>query len=271
MKGRKVRKKCKAEHRVKQSSIFIISTAWKSCNTTVDVAFIIDSSGSIARRNYVKIKTFVKYVARSFGISPSGSRAGIVLYSTSASVKAQFGQYPTTEEFVKAVDSLPHERGLTYIDRALNLAASQLFPRARKNVPKLAMLLTDGRQTDPLGTVNLREASAPLRNQGVRVVAFGVGKSINVRELRLTVERDEDVIIVMKFDDLINKVRTYTANLCQAAGKRNLINPEVWGGFESSVFDSEERIFSICFGTILNAAFQISTSVNFPKKRIPGA
>lgn len=194
-------------------------TAWKSCNATVDVAFIIDSSGSIARRNYEKIKAFVKYIARSFGISATGSRAGIVLYSTTASVKAHFGQYPTTEEFNKAVDDLPHERGYTYIDKALGVANWQLFPRARKNVPKIAMLLTDGEQTDPDGTVNLRRASAPLRREGVRLIAFGVGKRINVRELRLVVERDEDVVRVMKFDDLITKVRNYTASLCQAAGK----------------------------------------------------
>ena len=187
----------------------------------MDLAFIIDSSGSIARRNYVKIKGFVKYIARSFGISPTGSRAGIVLYSTSASVKAHFGQYPTIEEFTNLVDSLRHERGLTYIDKALGVAASQLFPRARKDVSRIAMLLTDGEQTDPDGTVNLRAASAPLRRQGVRLIAFGVGKNINVRELRLAVERDEDVVRVMKFDDLINKVRNYTKNLCQAAGKRN--------------------------------------------------
>lgn len=199
--------------------VCFIFTAWKSCNATVDVAFIIDSSGSIARRNYKKIKTFVKYVARSFGISPNGTRAGIVLYSTKASIKAHFNQYNTTEDFEKAVDDLPHERGLTFIDKALDLASSQLFPRGRKDVPKVAMLLTDGEQTDPESTVNLRVASAPLRRQGVRLIAFGVGKRINVRELRLTVERDEDVIRVMKFDDLITKVRNYTENLCQAAGE----------------------------------------------------
>ena len=163
----------------------------------------------------------MKYLARSFGISPTGSRAGIVLYSTKASVKAHFGQYPTIEEFNNSVESLPHERGSTYIDKALEVAALQLFPRARKDVPRIAMLLTDGKQTDPDGTVNLRVASAPLRRQGVRLIAFGVGKNINVRELRLAVERDEDVIRVMKFDDLINKVRNYSKNLCEAAGKEN--------------------------------------------------
>ena len=194
-------------------------TEWRSCNTTVDLAFIIDSSGSIGRRNYGKIKSFVKYLAKSFGISPTGSRVGIVLYSTSASVKAHFGQSTTIEEFNNLVDRLPHEKGFTYIDKALELAASELFQRARKDVPRIAMLLTDGEQTDPDGTVNLRVASAPLRRQGVRLIAFGVGKNINVRELRLAVERDEDVVRVMKFDDLIDKVRNYTKSLCEAAGK----------------------------------------------------
>ena len=185
----------------------------------MDLAFIIDSSGSISRRNYAKVKVFVQHVARAFGISPSGTQAGIVLYSNKASIKAHFGQYLTTEDFVKAVDRLPHERGVTYIDRALRLAASQLFPRARKNVPKIAMLLTDGKQTNPSGTIDLREASAPLRNEGVRVIAFGVGNNVNVRELRLTVERDEDVILVTRFDDLVSKVNTHAANLCEAGGK----------------------------------------------------
>ena len=117
------------------------------------------------------------------------------------------------------VERLPHEGGFTYIDKALELAASQLFPRARKDVPRIAMLLTDGEQTDPNGTVNLRVASAPLRRQRVRLIAFGVGKRINVRELRLAVERDEDVVRVMKFDDLKDKVRSYTKSLCEAAGK----------------------------------------------------
>jgi len=194
-------------------------TEGRTCNTTVDLAFIIDSSGSISRRNYGKIKDFVKYLARSFGISPTGSRAAVVLYSNSASVKAHFGKYTTIEEFNDMVERLPHEGGFTYIDKALELAASQLFPRARKDVPRIAMLLTDGEQTDPNGTVNLRVASAPLRRQRVRLIAFGVGKRINVRELRLAVERDEDVVRVMKFDDLKDKVRSYTKSLCEAAGK----------------------------------------------------
>ena len=149
--------------------------------------------------------------------------AGIVLYSNDASVKAHFGQYTTTEEFTNVVDGLPYEKGRTYIDKALRMAASELFPRARKTVPRIAMLLTDGKQTDPLGIINLRDASAPLRRNGVRVIAFGVGKNTKFQELRQIVERDDDVIQVQRFDDLLTKVRNYTSSLCQAAGKTKRI------------------------------------------------
>ena len=197
---------------------------WKVCNSTVDIAFVVDSSGSISKSNYRKIKAFVKHVARSFGVSPTESRAGIVVYSTSASVKAHFGQYLTIDEFVVAVDRLPHERGYTRIDKALKVASTQLFPRARQDVPKIAMVLTDGEQTKSPDAVGLKEASEPLRRAGVRIVAFGIGKRVNVRELRLIVERDEDVIRVMKFDDLISRVRNYSASLCRAAGKNKKSN-----------------------------------------------
>ena len=78
----------------------------------MDLAFIVDSSASIGSKNYMKEKHFVKQLARSFGVAPGHSRAALVLYSNSSSVKAGFDQYPTLEEFHKTVDDLPYERGI---------------------------------------------------------------------------------------------------------------------------------------------------------------
>ncbi|CAH3124545.1 unnamed protein product, partial [Pocillopora meandrina] len=102
---------------------------------------------ALAAQNYKKQKNFVKEVAKTFGLSPNGSRAAMVLYSNSASVKARFGQYTDPKEFDGAVDSLPYERGLTRIDKALELTASDIFAQSRSGVPKIAMLITDGTQT----------------------------------------------------------------------------------------------------------------------------
>ena len=185
----------------------------------MDLAFIIDSSGSIGRRNYLKQKDFVKEVAKSFGLSPSQSRAAMVLYSNSASVKARFGQFASAAEFSQAVDDLPYERGLTRIDKALDLAATDIFPESRAGVPKIAMLITDGTQTPAADAKGLREASEPLRQAGVRVLAVGIGKGVDEDELRFVTESDEDVVVADDFQDLLLKLNNLTSKACQLAGE----------------------------------------------------
>ena len=81
------------------------------------------------------------------------------------------------------------------------------------------MVLTDGEQTPAPDAIDLRTASAPLRAAGVRVLAYGIAKNVNTRELRLMVERDRDVIHVAKFDDLIKNTKNLTSSICQASCK----------------------------------------------------
>ena len=185
----------------------------------MDIAFIIDSSGSIGRSDYLKQKNFVKEVVKSFDLAPDYSQAAIVLFSTSASVQARFGQYVTTEEFAKAVDALPYERGLTRIDRGLDLAATVIFPEARAGVPKLALLITDGSQTQPADTKGLREASDPLRKAGVHVLAVGIGSHVQRHELRLVTETDDNVVLVPRFEHLPLQIGNLISRACKLAGE----------------------------------------------------
>ena len=194
----------------------------------MDVAFILDSSGSIGRTNYLKQKEFVKQVARSFGVAPGQSQAAMVLYSSTASVQARFGQYPTAEEFAKAVDALPYERGRTRIDMALDLASTDIFPAARPGVPKIAILITDGKQTqakDAKDAKDLKVASDPLRKAGVRVLAVGIGSVVDADELRSITETDEDVVVAADFTDLLLKLANLTSRACELAGKYHLSCP----------------------------------------------
>lgn len=195
----------------------------------MDLAFIIDSSGSIGRTNYQKEKNFVKEVAKSFGVGPGQSQAAMVLYSNSASVQAQFGQYSTTADFAKAVDGLPYERGLTRIDKALDLAATDVFSKAREGVPKIALLITDGTQTPAADAKDLKEASEPLRKAGIRVLAVGVGSGVDADQLRLITENDDDVVIADDFQDLLLKLRNLTSKACDLAGEyRSKVDVCLW-------------------------------------------
>ena len=189
------------------------------CQIPVDLAFIVDSSASIGAKNYLKEKHFVKQLARSFGLAPDHSRAALVLYSGSASVKAGFDQYPTLEQFHKIVDDLPYENGSTRIDLALEKANQQVFPQARKGVPKIAILITDGKQTHTDHSKGLKVASEPLRRAGVRVLAVSIGSGADPDQLRLVTESDDDLFVPQSFSHLFLQVGNLTSRACKLAGE----------------------------------------------------
>ena len=120
--------------------------------------------------------------------------------------------------FKEAVGRLKLERGLTRIDKALEVASREVFPYARPGVHQIAMVITDGAQTQGADTKDLREASAPLRDAGVKILAIGIGSSTDEKELRQLVEKDEDVLLAKSFDDLILKLNSLIKKTCSLAG-----------------------------------------------------
>lgn len=196
--------------------LFVFQTG--KCSPDVDVAFLVDSSGSISFRNYRKVRTFVSDLAAKFNISPGGSRAAVVVYSTTASTEIRFRDHTSPESFARAVQGLRHQRGFTRIDLALQRAFFDLFGRrgtARFLVPKLAFVLTDGEQTPASNAIPLERASGWLKNAGVRLIAIGIGKNVKEEELKTIASSDKDVIITDSFDGLLKEVDPLTKAACE--------------------------------------------------------
>ena len=190
----------------------------EKCNPNVDVAFLIDSSGSISGKNYRKVKTFVANLAANFNISPRGSRAAVVVYSTGASTDIKFTDFTSSESFGRAVQQLTHQRGFTRIDLALQRAYYDLFsPRAdsRYDVPKIAFLLTDGEQTPSPGAMPLDRTAGFLKNEGVRLITIGIGNNVKEEELKSIASSDKDVILADTFDGLLEEVDPLTKSACE--------------------------------------------------------
>ena len=190
----------------------------EKCNPNVDVAFLVDSSGSISGSNYKKVKTFVANLAANFNISPGGSRAAVVLYSTSASTDIKFTDFTSSESFGRAVQQLTHQRGFTRIDLALQRAYYDLFSSravSRYDVPKLAFLLTDGEQTPSPDAIPLDRAARFLKNEGVRLITIGIGKNVKEEELKSIASSEKDVILADTFDGLLKEVEPLTESACE--------------------------------------------------------
>ena len=118
----------------------------------------------------------------------------------------------------EAVGRLKLERGKIRIDKALEVARREVFPYARPGVHQIAMVITDNVQTQESDTKDLREASAPLRDAGVKILTIGIGSSTDPAELRLMVEKDEDVLLAKSFDHLLLKRNSLIKKTCSLAG-----------------------------------------------------
>lgn len=79
-----------------------------------------------------------------FDISESGTHVALVEYSTEASVQLKFndfsGAFLNAANVKRRIDQIPHNRGLTYIDKALRLTNREVFTAEggmRQNVTKV--------------------------------------------------------------------------------------------------------------------------------------
>ena len=194
----------------------------KDCKNHADIALLVDSSASMRGDNFLKEKSLVKAIAREFELSMHGSHVSLVLYNTDATVVTKLNNKTTLEGFENIVDNLPLKGGKTRLDRALRVVASDVFTREsgmrNENVPKIMFILTDGTQNKRCEEEALEMAIAPLRNEGVHVVAIGVGEA-EESELRPLVKSRSDLFTGGNFDEVAEPVMKYINEICKNAGK----------------------------------------------------
>ena len=187
------------------------------CRRPLDITFAVDASSSVGEWGYSKEKDFVRNVVRQFGISRSGTHVAVIVYSTKASVQIPLTRHFSYPSFFYAVGRLPYTRGVTRIDLALKTAAEEVFVEdggSRSNVPKILILMTDGYQTRTADSVALDKAILPLRAIGVQVYALAIGRFTKAYELRLIVEKKENIFRVNTFPGIMNIVRRLTTKAC---------------------------------------------------------
>ena len=115
------------------------------CNLVADVAFIVDSSGSIGRSNWPKMLDFMKEMVEAFNVGADKTHIAVVAYSTIARVEFKFdaltGPSVTKEGYGRLIDRIRFQRGYTFIDKALLLADKDVFTTAAGMRPELPQVL----------------------------------------------------------------------------------------------------------------------------------
>ncbi|XP_022803424.1 collagen alpha-6(VI) chain-like isoform X2 [Stylophora pistillata] len=195
------------------------------CRKAADIAFIVDSSGSIGKTNWERTKRFLKRMVNKLDIGMSTTHVAVITYSNNPQTILRFDTLQGSSLSVAGVnnvlDGLQWQRGKTYIDKALD-AAVNVFTTGRgmrTNVPKMAFVITDGKQTKTGSYTPLRRAADPLRRKGVQLVAIGVGNrnAVDTRELLEIAGQNNYVYLIESFEELQNpgQARIFRQRICQ--------------------------------------------------------
>ena len=145
----------------------------------VELGLVVDGSDS-TQSNFSPIKNFLKNLTRSFNVSSSGTRVGVIIYSTNVSLEITLDQYSNVSDIEEAIDNLMYPGGLTNIGLALNTSISGLFNSSivRPSASKILLVITDGTSTD-----DITVPTTLLADINVTSFVLGIGDGYSRYEL----------------------------------------------------------------------------------------
>lgn len=121
--------------RASSKKLFFGIFSFLGCNKRLDLAFLIDGSGSInsaGRGNFRRCIEFVKSVVSSLNVSPRHTRVGVVLFSSRAWLILDFYRSRSKAGVLSTISRIRYPRGGTRIGKALNFVLYRLFRRSRR-------------------------------------------------------------------------------------------------------------------------------------------
>ena len=128
--------------------MFVISDV---CGQQADIMFLVDVSGSIQEtdvRDWDRVKTFLKDSIRGLARLSSDARFSITIFSHDSYVYFKLDRYRTLDEVLNAVDDTPYVGATTDMTSGFEAVRNEVIPGARSGVPKILILMTDGKPNE---------------------------------------------------------------------------------------------------------------------------
>ena len=128
---------------MKHLSLFLLCF-FLGCRARVDLAFVIDGSGSIeayGRGNFRRCLNFVKAIVSRFNIANGQTRIGVVLFSSRPRLIFDFKRYHRNKRGVlNAISRIRYPRGGTKTGYAMRYTYSRVFRYARRGARKVTLM-----------------------------------------------------------------------------------------------------------------------------------
>ncbi|XP_074187829.1 matrilin-3 isoform X4 [Rhinolophus sinicus] len=144
----------------------------------LDLVFIIDSSRSVRPLEFTKVKTFVSRIIDTLDIGEANTRVAVVNYASTVKIEFHLQAHSDKQSLKQAVGRItPLSTGTmsglaiqTAMEEAFTVEAGARGPSS--NIPKVAIIVTDGRPQD-----QVNEVAARARASGIELYAVGVGRA----------------------------------------------------------------------------------------------
>ncbi|XP_034525439.1 integrin alpha-D [Ailuropoda melanoleuca] len=157
-----------------QASLIPSSFSTECPSQEMDIVFLIDGSGSIAQRDFQRMKGFVRAVMGQFG--GTNTLFSLIQYSNHLKIHFTFTQFKSSSSPQSLVDPIVQLNGLTFTATGIRTVVQELFHSkngARKTARKILIVITDGQKyRDPL---EYSDVIPQAERAGIVRYAIGVG------------------------------------------------------------------------------------------------
>uniref|UniRef100_A0A096MGL7 Collagen alpha-1(XII) chain n=1 Tax=Poecilia formosa TaxID=48698 RepID=A0A096MGL7_POEFO len=178
-----------------------------------DVVLLVDGSYSIGVTNFAKVRAFLEVLVNTFDIGPNKVQIALVQYSRDPYTEFYLNTHQDVNAVVKAVRTFPYRGGSTNTGRAMTYVREKIFQTsrgARANVPRVTILITDGKSSDAF-----KDPATKLRNADVEIFAVGVKDAVRSElEAIANAPAETHVYTVEDFDAFQRISKELTQSIC---------------------------------------------------------
>ncbi|XP_067662240.1 uncharacterized protein [Haliotis asinina] len=190
----------------------------QALNRQLDIAFIVDTSSSLSKDDFTRVKDFLKDIVNGLNIGPNTAHVAVITYASTVNVQFRLNRYFSSNEVYTAIDNLVYTGGATNTAGALNAAVTDVFANsvgARDNAVKVAILITDGKSDD---AINTQHAADNVHMNNIAVFTVGVGSSIDANELQNVATHPfcTHSYVANGYDSIANLKQEIQNNICRA-------------------------------------------------------
>lgn len=189
----------------------------RGCSGRVDIAFVLDASGSIRVERFPKVIETVVSIVEQLQVSFNDTRVAAVSYSDDFVPQFFLNRYNSKQDVQLALRRIAFIGGRTNTAAGIQYMKDQIFTEAngdRSDAPNYAIVLSDGNSNINQDQTITRAIQS--RNQGITMIAFAVGTDVNLFELRNIASEpyNETIFNVMSSVDLPSLISPIVKSVC---------------------------------------------------------